>query len=47
MQVFACQMASNVPNLKILVWIERTESCLSVDTKDILIGQKDRKLNEN
>ena len=37
MERLACKIASNAPNLSILMWFERTELYLSIDCKDISI----------
>ena len=40
---FAAKIASNAPNLNVLVWIKRTQSYLSIDHKDIPIVSIDGK----
>ena len=47
MERLAAKNVSNAPNLKILVWIKRTQSYIAINTKDITIGTMDRKLNGN
>ena len=47
MERHTAKIASNAPNLQILVWFKRTQLYLSIDSKDIPIGLMDRKLNGN
>ena len=45
MERLAAEITSNAPNLTILVWFQRAQFYLSIDTKDTPIGAMDTKLN--